>query len=260
MKKDLQFHDLANIYPLNTELIEELADDIRERGQIDAISLFDGKIIDGRTRYKACLLASVEPVCEDVYPEDPVAFVLSKNSKRRHLKASQLATVADKARAYYDEQAKERQKASGGDKKSDNAKIGSGKKTITDKQTARDAVGAAVGVSGSLVDKAKKVREKGVPELYKAVEEGRMSVSRAAELTEEAEATQRHEAESAEFSGGRFRSKPQKKKPKKAAKPTDGRGLQYATEAVNCLKKIRKTDPQRNRAFQFVTDYIKANK
>ena len=62
--------------------------------------------------------------------------------------------VGDKARAFYDDAAKERMKAGGGDQKSKDAITGGGKSTIPDQSTARDAAGKAVGVSGSLIDRA----------------------------------------------------------------------------------------------------------
>ena len=44
----------------------------------------------------------------------------------------------------------------------------------------RDKLGKLAGISGSMVDRGVKVVKKGVPELGKAVEEGRMSVTTAA--------------------------------------------------------------------------------
>ena len=70
---------------------------------------------------------------------------------------SQLSMVGDKARAFYDKEAKDRQKAAGGDRTSEKGKSASGKLTGT--ADARDAAGKAVGVSGSLIDRAAKVRK-----------------------------------------------------------------------------------------------------
>jgi hypothetical protein len=69
----------------------------------------------------------------------------------------------------------------------------------------RDIIGKAVGVSGPLIDRAAKVIDDGVPELAKAVDEGRLSVSAAAKLTEADEETQRTVASEAKFQGGRYR-------------------------------------------------------
>jgi hypothetical protein len=45
---------------------------------------------------------------------------------------------------------------------------------------ARDKAGKSIGVSGSMIDRASKVLKDGVPELVKAVEDGRISVTKAA--------------------------------------------------------------------------------
>jgi hypothetical protein len=111
--------------------------------------------------------------------------------KRRDLTASQRAMIGDKLREMYDMQAKERQAATR-------------KRGVENpvpvilpergKGDARDLAGAAVGVSGSLMDAARKVRSQGVPELAQAVEERRMGVTRAAALAAQPEDVQRQEA------------------------------------------------------------------
>jgi hypothetical protein len=67
------------------------------RTQID---IFQGKILDGRNRYRAAVAAGVELTSRNFrqfHPEfygDPLAYVISKNLKRRHLDDSQRAMVA----------------------------------------------------------------------------------------------------------------------------------------------------------------------
>ena len=124
---------------------------------------------------------------------------------RRHLQPSQIAMVGDKVREVFDLRAKERQKSHGGTAPG-KTKDTPGNVTGSVSVDARDEAGKAVGVSGSLIDRARKVREKGVPELAKAVEEGRMSVTAAAKLTKEDPEVQRKEASAATFSGVRHRS------------------------------------------------------
>ena len=192
---DLEFHPAANIFPMDQENIGQLAEDIRKNGQQVPIEIMDGKILDGRRRWVACGIAKVVPMTREVNPADPVVYVLSLNLHRRHLNPSQLSMVAARARDYYDEQAKERMKAGGGDHKS--AKAKSGKENLpypVDAGQSRDAAGKAVGVSGKSVDHATRVLKKGEPELIAAVDEGRMAVSTAAILATEPPEVQKEEA------------------------------------------------------------------
>ena len=46
---DYEFHDIAGIFPLmSDEKLEDLAEDIRRNGLLQLITLYKGKIIDGR--------------------------------------------------------------------------------------------------------------------------------------------------------------------------------------------------------------------
>ncbi len=257
MSKEMQFHEAANIFPMMSD--EEaigLLDDIRENGLQKSIETFEGKILDGRNRYLACLKLGEEFDYEYVELDggeisDPVAYVLSANLHRRQLTPSQRAMVADKARGLYDKRAKERQKLS----------EGRGKKGVITLPPlkARDEAGKAVGVGGSLVDRARKVRTKGVPELGKAVEDGRMSVSTAAELTEEDEETQREAAAEARASGGRYRNSKIKTK-RDTGDPNHNKTKTFATNCARCaitqLKQIPRTNPGRENAFAAVDKWI----
>ncbi|MFH1264485.1 MAG: ParB N-terminal domain-containing protein [Planctomycetota bacterium] len=111
----MEYHEAANIFPLSEDdELDALADDIRQHGLQVPVETLDGKIIDGRRRWLACIIAGVQPDVVEVDPDDPVAYVLSLNVDRRHLNESQRAMVGDAARDYYAEQAKERQKEHAG--------------------------------------------------------------------------------------------------------------------------------------------------
>ena len=72
------------------EEFDALVADIKASGLRERIMLYEGKILDGRNRYRACLKAGFEPVTIQLPPIcDPVAYVISANIRRRHLTADQ---------------------------------------------------------------------------------------------------------------------------------------------------------------------------
>jgi ParB-like chromosome segregation protein Spo0J len=75
---------------------DELVADIKERGLALPIELYEGKILDGRNRYRACLQLGIEPLVVTYAGADPAARVTSLNLRRRHLTASQRAMAAAK--------------------------------------------------------------------------------------------------------------------------------------------------------------------
>jgi ParB-like chromosome segregation protein Spo0J len=267
---EMDFHEAANIFPIDDEHIDALADDIKNNGQAVAIELMDGKVLDGRRRWLACIKADTKPVTREVSVDDPVAHVLSLNLHRRHLTPSQASMVGARAREIYDRQAKEKMSAGGGDKKSKSAKSGMENfpPPIAEKITARDAVGKAIGVSGKTIDFATRVLEKGTPELVKAVDEGRVAVSTAAILATESPERQIEEINSPNRKRKYTPGPAKEVVEKRDEKPCDteapgtllGVGVFRGNEAVDVLKRIPKYDPLRKRGFQIVMDWIAANK
>jgi hypothetical protein len=219
MTDTIQFHPAANIFPMDDENLDSLAEDIKASGLLVPIELLDGKIVDGRRRWMACRMAGVKPAITDVYDiDDPVAYVLSLNLHRRHLDTSQLAMVGAKARELHDKAAKERQREHGGTapgKKKDTC--GPGSTSVR----ARDAAGKAVGVSGISVDRATRVLNHAEPEVIKAVEDGRLAVKTAARLSTEPPEVQREVA--ANPKGERPKRTRPKKPPAKRDVVTDER-------------------------------------
>jgi len=91
----LTFHHLAEIFPLSEGAdFESLVSDIRANGLHEPIVLFEGSILDGRNRYRACLEAGIEPITKDFEGDDPLAYVVSLNLMRRRLNESQRAMIA----------------------------------------------------------------------------------------------------------------------------------------------------------------------
>lgn len=89
----------ASFPPMTDRELQELIDDVQARGLKTPIVLLDDQVLDGRHRYHACLEAGVQARFRDFGSEpgdgdDPGAFVMSMNAKRRHLSPGQLAIAA----------------------------------------------------------------------------------------------------------------------------------------------------------------------
>ena len=114
--KKYTFHAACLLFPqLGNEELRELADDIKARGLLHAIVLYQGKILDGRNRYLACRLAGVKPrFVEWQGNGSPVEWVISENLIRRHLTPSQRAVIALDTLPLLEKEAKERQRLSPG--------------------------------------------------------------------------------------------------------------------------------------------------
>lgn len=70
---------------------QALKDDIDNNGQREPVMIFEGMVLDGWHRYRACDELSMHVAKFEFKGDDPVAFVKSQNLHRRHLTASQRA-------------------------------------------------------------------------------------------------------------------------------------------------------------------------
>jgi len=83
--KKLEFHESLNDIPLMPlHERDALAEDIKKNGQLFPIILLNGKIIDGRNRYLACLSREIEPKVISLNPAKPETFIASANYYRKH--------------------------------------------------------------------------------------------------------------------------------------------------------------------------------
>jgi hypothetical protein len=88
-------HELANLLPMiDPARFTELREDIRRNGILEPIKLFEGRILDGRNRYKAareCGHQFAEGDFEEFIGSyaDAEAYVFSTNFLRRQLSAAQ---------------------------------------------------------------------------------------------------------------------------------------------------------------------------
>lgn len=97
----LKPHPLSALMPPPTpEEASNLARSISENGLKESIVLYQGMILDGNSRYAACLSSGVQIRTRQYSPEEdgpnPRQFVVDKNLHRRHLTAAQKAAIAVK--------------------------------------------------------------------------------------------------------------------------------------------------------------------
>lgn len=88
-------HPLSAAFPaMSDEDFQALKDDIEVNGQREPVMVFEGMVLDGWHRYRACVDLGLKPQ-QFTFPEgdDPVAFVKGANLHRRHLTASQRAAA-----------------------------------------------------------------------------------------------------------------------------------------------------------------------
>jgi len=84
----LEPHPLSTMFPpLSEEDFGKLAADIKLNGLHQHIVRYQGKILDGNNRYRACELAGIKPTFADFTGDDAQArnYVISANIHRRHL-------------------------------------------------------------------------------------------------------------------------------------------------------------------------------
>lgn len=268
-----EIHEAANIFPLEEETIPALAEDIKQNGQREPIALYEGKLLDGRRRLRACELAGVEPTTKQV-TEDPVAYVISLNLHRRQLTKSEAAMAAARAEALGHEirkRARERQTAQlkrGGDIPVVEAlpQRGSGGKS-------RDELGAKFGVAGKTVDQARKILTHGTPELIGAVDAGKISVNRGSGLARCEPDTQKEIIAATKEGGKRKKREKQKTEPDEDRKPSiaecPGGDKQYAYSeayadataeyAITELRRIPKRSKYRVAAFHKTLSWIEGH-
>lgn len=165
---ELEIHPAAEIFPtLGGHDFDELCEDIETNGLLEPIELDQqGRILDGRNRYWACLETGTEPrtVEADLGGMGPFEYVIAKNLHRRHLTDEERAQAALSALPQLQAEAKARQETQGtrgaeggrGNKKSLGAKS---TQAISRAPTSTQRAAEMFGVSDYQVRKAKNRQE-----------------------------------------------------------------------------------------------------
>ena len=193
----LSAHPAATLFPMmhGTDL-GLLVEDIEANGLREPIVIYDGQILDGRNRLRACELAGIAPrFVEWDGVGSPIAFVLSRNLHRRHLNESQRSIVAARAKSMFEEEAADR-KASTHFAEGNSGPSSEGRNDEKHRETTVGAnlrpplarvnneAASLLNVSGRSVAFASKVLEQGDERVIAAIDAGTISVSDAAAVVD----------------------------------------------------------------------------
>ena len=173
MQNEIRIHPAAMLFPeMSKNELAALVEDIRENGVRTRLQFIgetwdDAQLLDGRNRLKALKeLGLAYRDHSDLIPAadiaDPVDHVLSLNLHRRHLTESQRGMVAAKVATL---------------------KLGANQHSSIELPSTQ-AAAARLNVSVATVKRARKVKEKAVPEIAAAVESGEVTVAAAAGVSE----------------------------------------------------------------------------
>jgi hypothetical protein len=266
----MEYHEYANIYRMLPEReLNALADDIKSKGQLLPITSYEGKILDGRNRYRACQIAGIEPRIEEYTGDDPLGLIASLNDHRRHDTENERALVGARM-------ANLRQGGERGNQYTGGKKPTGHLPAIT--------IARAAELSGSSkknIQRAKPIVQSAIPELVDMVETGEVSIRAGSELAKLPEDEQRKAV-----AGGVAGVKEAAKKlsanpPSTSSESADGPSInlertgqgQPSTRpprlkiahamgiflvAKNHMDKISTNDTERKQALQSMIDYCNA--
>jgi ParB-like chromosome segregation protein Spo0J len=157
-------HPLAELFPLMPEQdFGELKADIAEAGKVFIpIVLYEGKVLDGRHRYRACNELGLESPTIEYTGTQPLKHIISLNERRRHLDLGQRAIIA----------AQVANMSWGGDRRSEQSSPGN--------FVRQDEAATQMGVSRDSVIRAKAVLDTGDTQLIEDVKTGKTKLKAAA--------------------------------------------------------------------------------
>jgi len=152
--------------------LHELAEDIQKNGQLVPVWLYEGKILDGRNRWAACKIAGVDPKTKEYTGEEPTAFAVSLNDRRRHMNKGSLAAVAAELEPFFAADAKRRYEQTVGRPKKSVEKV---PPISAPQPKAREEAAKSVGVNDRYVSDAKKVKTE-APEVFERLKAGKITL------------------------------------------------------------------------------------
>lgn len=154
---------------MDEESFKALVDDISDNGLKEKIAIFEGKIIDGWHRYKACLELDMQKIPMFEWEgADPISYVFSRNHHRRHSTPSQRALAIAKIL--------ELSRKRGGN-------TNFWKRMGNFASLTLDQAAQVAQVSRRTMVDAKVTADSGIDEVQEAVKSGDMSISEAAAIS-----------------------------------------------------------------------------
>jgi phage N-6-adenine-methyltransferase len=187
---EMSIHGIANLWPtMAADEWSEFLVDIKTNGLLDPILTWNGKIVDGKHRYRACLETKTQPrfdALPDDWDEWKVAVHCQSKHRRRNLSATQKACVAAEVIEKYGEKANARRS----DAVAASNQRRAGKEPITapgremDKSTAAAAAARDMGSSERSVERAKFVRDN-APEVYELAKQDKIPIKVAERIAKE---------------------------------------------------------------------------
>jgi len=164
-----EYHPVANLFPLiEGQEFEDLKNDIKTNGLLCPIEVYEGKILDGRNRYRACEELGIKPEFTNFEGADPISRVVSLNLMRRHLSTSQRGMIAARVA---------------------DLQIGANQHASIE-ATSQTVAAKNLNVGRSTVQRAETVLNQGIPKLQAKVDTGDVKVSAAAEIASQPPAIQ----------------------------------------------------------------------
>jgi hypothetical protein len=178
------------IPPLTTEEYKLLEQQCIKQGIRVPLTVWnpDSKtiLIDGHNRYQIAQKHNLPYTTEEEHFEsrnEAIVWICDNQLGRRNIHPLDGERLLNRKRKVLEEEAKKRQSEAGGDRKSENKKIGGGNISTSDFGKTRDIIGKELGVSGRQVDKLHRINEMASPQVKDMVRNGTLSVNQAYNTT-----------------------------------------------------------------------------
>jgi len=110
----MEIHPLAQHVPeMSPERYKEFRADIEAHGGLTdpIITTYEGKILDGRHRSRACVELGIPRQFEPYKGTDPAGFIISKNTRRDLTEDQRIQMITDLRAAQFEAEAQERKQA-----------------------------------------------------------------------------------------------------------------------------------------------------